>query len=153
MLPHLPTLAVMACAASLATLPRNAETAEHVLTQICHEKDDLFRQIQGATEQHPEAFLGDLHEIPAPHKLKNQQGWGGQGRCKVLLDRDGRHANSCAHGCHGMVTQRRNHVLSFLAAHAKRCGTTVHVEQRTGLQIREDLGDVREAEAKRPMHT
>ena len=76
----------------------------------------------------------------------------GQGHYNVLPDRDGRHANSCAHG---MVMQRHNHIRNFLAAYAKRCGATVHIEQRTGLQIRDDLrlASVRKAEMKWPIHT
>ena len=89
-------------------------------------------------------------QAPGTRVACHRQGRGGQGRCKVLFDRDGKHAISRAHG---MLMQRHNHIRNFLVAYAKRCGATVHVEQRTGLQIRENLGNTRDAEAKPPIRT
>ena len=65
------SLEVIAKAASLATLPRNENTVEHAVMQTVNECEPLYRRIQKLAGQHPKTFLGDAHEIPAPHKLKN----------------------------------------------------------------------------------
>ena len=70
-LPHLPTLALIARASCIATLPRAAHTDSFRHTLVRQEGEFLLERLRGISEKHPAQMAGDLMDAPPGHSLRH----------------------------------------------------------------------------------
>ena len=70
-LPHLPTLALIARASCIATLPRAAHTDSFRHTLVRQEGDHLLERLRGISEKHPAQLAGDLMDAPPGLSLRH----------------------------------------------------------------------------------
>ena len=70
-LPHLPTLALIARASRIATLPRAAHTDSFRHTLVRQEGDLLLERLRGISEKHPAQMAGDLLDAPPGLSLRH----------------------------------------------------------------------------------
>ena len=70
-LPHLPTLALIARASCIATLPRAAHTDSFRHTLVRQEGDFLLERLRGISEKHPAQMAGDLMDAPPGLSLRH----------------------------------------------------------------------------------
>ena len=70
-LPHLPTLALIARASRIATLPRAAYTDSFRHTLVRQEGDFLLERLRGISEKHPAQMAGDLLDAPPGLSLRH----------------------------------------------------------------------------------
>ena len=70
-LPHLLTLALVARASCIATLPRAAQTDPFRETLVRQEGDLLLERLRGVSGQHPAQMAGNLLEAPAGLSLRH----------------------------------------------------------------------------------
>ena len=70
-LPHLPTLALVARASCIATLPRAAHTDLFRQNLVRQEGDNLLERLRGISEKHPAQMAGDLMDAPQGLRLRH----------------------------------------------------------------------------------
>ena len=70
-LPHLPSLAVIARCAALATMPRASDTARYRQTLLDSETDLLFHRLRDVCDRDPATLAGNLVEPPPGLSLRH----------------------------------------------------------------------------------
>ena len=70
-LPHLPTLALVARASCVATLPRAAHTDLFRQGLVRQEGANLLERLRGMSEKHPTQMAGDLTDVPPGLSLRH----------------------------------------------------------------------------------
>ena len=70
-LPHLPTLALIARASCIATLPRAAHTDPFRSTLVRQEGETLLERLRDISEKHPAQLAGDLSDAPPGLSLRH----------------------------------------------------------------------------------
>ena len=70
-LPHLPSLAVIARCAALATMPRASDTALYRQTLTDSERDNLFHRLRDVCDREPSTLAGNLVDPPQGLSLRH----------------------------------------------------------------------------------
>ena len=70
-LPHLPSLAVIARSAALATMPRALDTASYRQNLIDAERSDLFHRLRDVCDREPSTLAGNLVDPPQGLSLRH----------------------------------------------------------------------------------